>query len=317
MLTFDDITEAAERIRGVVHRTPVLTSRTLDELTGRQVFLKAENLQRTGAFKMRGAYNAVARLAERQPDATIVTYSSGNHGQAIAHSAQLLGLDACVVMPHDAPEVKAEAVTGYGAEIVRYDRYTESRDGVAATVAADRGATVIPPFDHLDVMAGQGTCGLELIEEVGDLDVVAVCLGGGGLLSGVATATRHLSPDTSVVGVEPAAGDDGKRSLAAGRRVTIEQPVTIADGQATTSLGELTFEVISDKVDAIETVTDDEIVDAMRFCFDRLRIVVEPSGASSLAAVMAGRVGRPGDRVGVTLSGGNVDRARFAELLTR
>lgn len=315
MVTLSDIELAARRLDGVAHRTPLVTSRTLDQITGQTVFLKAETLQHTGAFKIRGAYNALAAALERGTVTTVVTFSSGNHGQAIARAAELLDVAAVVVMPDDAPTVKKEAVLGYGAEIVGYDRYLEDRDQVAADVAATRDGLVIPPFDHADVIAGQGTCGLELIADAPPLDAIATCLGGGGLTAGIAIVAAASSPQTQVIGVEPAAGDDGLQSLRAGRLVTIEQPVTIADGQATRSLGVHTFEVIAEKVADIVTVTDDEIVDAMRFCFDRLRMVVEPSGATSLAAVMAGRIGEPGQRVAATLSGGNVDRARFAELL--
>lgn len=315
MLSFSAIEQARQRLSGVAHRTPLITSRALNALCDRQVWLKAENLQHTGAFKIRGAYNALAAALEQGRVGRVVTYSSGNHGQAIARSAQLLNVDATIVMPNDAPEVKKAAVRHYGATIVTYDRFAEDRAAVAAAIASETGAIIIPPFDHLDVMAGQGTCGLELIEDAPPLDAIAVCLGGGGLLSGIATAANHLSPTTQVIGVEPATGDDGAQSLRAGRLITIYQPVTIADGQATTALGAHTFEVIADKVPAIVTVTDRDIVEAMRFCFDRLRLVVEPSGASALAAVMTGKIGTPGQRVAATLSGGNVDRARFAELI--
>ncbi len=314
-MSFSAIEQARQRLSGVAHRTPLITSRTLNELCDRQVWLKAENLQHTGAFKIRGAYNALAAALEHGPVAKVVTYSSGNHGQAIARSAQLLNVGATIVMPNDAPEVKKSAVRHYGATIVTYDRFTEDRASVAAGIASETGAIIIPPFDHPDVMAGQGTCGLELIEDAPQLDAIAVCLGGGGLLSGIATAAHQMSPTTRVIGVEPAAGDDGAQSLRAGRLVTIDQPVTIADGQATTALGVHTFEVIADKVPEIVTVTDHDIVEAMRFCFDRLRLVVEPSGASALAAVMTGKIGSPGQTVAATLSGGNVDRARFGDLI--
>ena len=315
MLSFSAIEQARQRLSGVAHRTPLITSRALNALCDRQVWLKAENLQHTGAFKIRGAYNALAAALEQGRVGRVVTYSSGNHGQAIARSAQLLNVDATIVMPNDAPEVKKVAVRHYGATIVTYDRFAEDRAAVAAAIASETGAIIIPPFDHLDVMAGQGTCGLELIEDAPSLDAIAVCLGGGGLLSGIATAANHVSPATQVIGVEPVAGDDGAQSLRAGHLVTIDQPVTIADGQATTALGVHTFEVIKNKVSDIVTVTDGEIVDAMRFCFDRLRLVVEPSGASALAAVMTEKIGTSGQRVAATLSGGNVDRARFADLI--
>ncbi len=266
---------------------------------------------------MRGAYNAISALKDAGvlDGTSIVTFSSGNHGQAVARSAQLLEVRATVVMPSDAPDVKKSAVRSYGATIVEYDRIAEDREKVATEVAGRLGATIVPPFNNHYVMAGQGTCGKEIIEDTPPLDAIAVCLGGGGLLSGIATAFSAMSPDTEVIGVEPATANDGQLSLAAGTLVTIDQPKTIADGQATRSLGDLTFAVIKHRVSKIVTVTEGEIVDAMRLCFDRLRIVVEPSGATALAAVMTRKVGSDGDRVAATLSGGNVDRVRFARLL--
>ena len=317
MLEFADITRAAARLDGVAHRTPVFTSRTLDQLTGARVHLKAENLQRTGSFKLRGAYNAIASLDDATRERGIVTHSSGNHGQAVAYSAARFGVPSHVVMPSDAPAVKKAAVAGYGASIVEYDRVTGDREAVAESVVEDTGGTLIPPFDHWDIMAGQGTTAVELIEDAGELDALFVCTGGGGLLAGCATVAAELLPDARVFGVEPEASDDTKRSFDAGHIVRIEQPITIADGQALRAPGELTFSVNRSLVTDIVTVSDDEVIAALRFVFDRLRLVVEPSGASALAAVLHGKVDLQGLRVGVTLSGGNVDRSVFASLLTR
>jgi threonine ammonia-lyase medium form len=310
----DDVRAAAERLRGVAHRTPVLTARTLDERCGGRVFLKAENLQRIGAFKFRGAYNAVTALA---PERGVATASSGNHAQAVALSAALNGLQATILMPKDAPPSKRAATEGYGAEVLEFDRYSDDRDAMARDLARDRGLTLVHPYDEPFVMAGQGTAGLELLEEVDDLDVVLVPVGGGGLISGVATAVKAVRPEARVVGVEPAASPDTQRSLRAGRRERVEIERSIADGQLLPEPGERTFAVVSALVDDVVTVTDDEIVATMRFLFERMKIVVEPSGASALAALMAGRVALDGARAGVVLSGGNVDAARFAELMAR
>lgn len=317
-VTADDVRDAAGRLAGVVHRTPVVRSRALDALAGCEVHLKAENFQRTGTFKFRGAFNAASRLGAEQLAAGIVAHSSGNHAQAVALAARELGSRAVVVMPEDAPRSKAEAVRGYGAQVVTYDRYREDRAAIAETIAREGRMALIPPYDHPHVIAGQGTAALELVEEVGDLDVLVVPVGGGGLMAGCATIATSLCPGVRVVGVEPEAGDDTKRSLEAGRRVQIPVPRTIADGQAVEMPGELTFPIVSRLGSAVEVVSDGEIVDAMRLCFDRLKMVVEPSGASALAAVLAGRLGgapREGQRVGVVLSGGNVDAGRFAELM--
>ena len=314
-LSLTEVQAAAGRIAGVAHRTPVLTSRTLDELVGAQVFLKAENFQRIGAFKFRGAYNAVSRLSPDQLARGVVAFSSGNHAQAVALAAGLAGTTATMLMPADAPPTKVAAARGYGAEIVSYDRYTQDRAALATELATDRGMTLIPPYDHYDVMAGQGTVALELIEEVGPLGALLVPVGGGGLMAGCATAATTLSPGIRMIGVEPAAGDDHARSLAAGERVTIDVPRTIADGQAISTPGELTFAINQQLVEAFELVTDDEIRAAMTFAFERLKIVLEPSGASALAALLAGRVQGLPDRVGVVLSGGNVGLDRFLELL--
>ena len=309
----DDVRAAAARLRGVAHRTPVLTSRTVDGLAGATVLAKAECFQRGGAFKFRGAYNAIASLDPGVRARGVLTYSSGNHAQAIAYAAALHGIPATIVMPDDAPPAKAAATAGYGAELVRYDRYRTSREELGRRLAGERGLTLIPPYDHPDVIAGQGTVALELVEDAGPLDVLVVCVGGGGLIAGCATA---VGPGTRVVGVEPAAGDDVRRSLRAGHRIEIPVPRTIADGQQTTSPGELTFPVIQRLVEDVVTVTDAEIVAAMVLVFERMKVVLEPSGASALAAVLHGRVpGIAGRRVGVTLSGGNVGAARFAELI--
>ncbi|MDT4995356.1 MAG: threo-3-hydroxy-L-aspartate ammonia-lyase [Actinoplanes sp.] len=314
-LTLDDVRSAADQIKGVAHRTPVITSRTLDELVGAEVFLKCENLQRVGAFKFRGAYNAISRLSPPQLARGIVAYSSGNHAQAVALAARELGSSAVIVMPEDTPTSKLAAVAGYGAEIVTYDRYTGDREAIGAALAADRGLTLIPPYEHPHVMAGQGTAALELIEEVGPLDALVVPVGGGGLMAGSATAATGLLPGVRMIGVEPAAGDDTYRSLAAGERVSIPVPRTIADGQAATVPGELTFAVNRRLVDEIVLVGDDEIRAGMRFAFDRLKLVTEPSGASGLAALLTGRVGTPPGRIGVLISGGNIDTARFTALM--
>ncbi|GAQ51962.1 threo-3-hydroxy-L-aspartate ammonia-lyase [Streptomyces acidiscabies] len=313
-ISFDDVREAAARLKGVAHRTPVLRSRTLDELVGAEVYLKCENFQRIGAFKFRGAYNAASRLTPEQLERGLAAYSSGNHAQAVALAARELGTTAVILMPEDAPRSKMEATAGYGAEIVTYDRYTGDREAISEALAAERGLTLIPPYNHPHVMAGQGTAALELLEEVGELDALLVPVGGGGLIAGCATAVKGLSPDTRVIGVEPEASDDTKRSLEAGHRVSVPIPRTIADGQALDTPGDLTFAVIQRLVDAVELVSDDEIRTAMRFAFERLKIVVEPSGATPLAALLAGRVEGASGRVGVIVSGGNVDAERFAGL---
>ncbi|WP_371406722.1 pyridoxal-phosphate dependent enzyme [Kribbella sp. NBC_00662] len=315
MLSLTDVRAAAERLKGVAHRTPVLTSRTLDERVGAEVFLKAENFQRIGAFKFRGAYNAISRLTPEQLAAGVAAYSSGNHAQAVALAARLAGTSAVILMPEDAPPTKVAATRGYGAEVVTYDRYTQDRAALAQELATERGRTLIPPYDNYDVMAGQGTVALELLEEVGHLGALLVPVGGGGLMAGCATAATLMSPGIRVIGVEPAAGDDHARSLAAGERVEIAVPRTIADGQAISTPGELTFAVNRRLVESFELVSDEEIVAAMAFAFERLKIVLEPSGASALAALLAGRIHGVPERVGVVLSGGNVGLERFRELL--
>ncbi|WP_030901831.1 pyridoxal-phosphate dependent enzyme [Streptomyces sp. NRRL F-5126] len=309
-----DVRDAAARIEGVAHRTPVLRSRTLDALVGAEVYLKCENLQRVGAFKFRGAYNAASRLSSGQLAAGIAAYSSGNHAQAVALAARELGSTAVILMPEDTPRSKRDATAGYGAEIVTYDRYNGDRVALGEAMAAERGLTLIPPYEHPHVIAGQGTAALELMEETGGLDALVVPCGGGGLLAGTATAVKGLGGATRVIGVEPEAGDDTKRSLEAGHRVSVPVPRTIADGQAAHTPGELTFSVNQRLVDGIVLVSDDEIRAAMRLAFERLKTVIEPSGATGLAALLAGRVDGGAKRIGVILSGGNVDARRFAEL---
>ncbi|MCK1821727.1 pyridoxal-phosphate dependent enzyme [Streptomyces sp. XM83C] len=314
-ITLDDVRDAASRLAGVAHRTPVLRSRTLDALVGAEVHLKCENFQRMGAFKFRGAYNAASRLTPEQLKRGIAAYSSGNHAQAVALVARELGTSAVIVMPEDAPRAKRAATEGYGAEIVPYDRYTGDRVAIAEAVAAERGLTLIPPYEHPHIMAGQGTAALELLEETGELDALLVPVGGGGLMAGAATAAKGLHPGIRMIGVEPEAGDDTRRSLEAGRRISVPVPRTIADGQAIEIPGELTFSVNRRLVDAVALVTDDEIVTAMRFAFERLKIVLEPSGATPLAALLAGRLDPLPRRIGLILSGGNIDTERFAQLL--
>ena len=316
-VTLDAVRDAAARLKGVVHRTPVLRSRTLDALVGAEVFLKCENFQRMGAFKFRGAYNAVSRLTPEQLARGVAAYSSGNHAQAVALAARELGSSAVIVMPEDAPGSKRAATEGYGAEVVTYDRYTEDRVAVGEALAAERGLALIPPYEHPHVMAGQGTVALELLEQTGELDALIVPVGGGGLIAGSATAAKGLYPGIQVIGVEPEAGDDTRRSLEAGRRVSVPVPRTIADGQAVQTPGELTFSVNRRLVDGIALVSDEEIRDAMRFAFERLKIVVEPSGATPPAALLAGRAGPLPRRIGVIVSGGNVDADRFARLCGR
>ena len=317
MLTFDQIEAAAGRLKGVAHRTPVITSRTLNELIGAAVYLKAENLQRMGAFKFRGGYNAVNTLTEGQRARGVVAFSSGNHAQAVALAAKLHGCAATIVMPIDAPASKLAATRGYGAEIITYDRYKEDRTAVAKTVVESRGAALIPPFDYYPVMAGQGTTALELIQDVPEpLDALIVCTGGGGFVSGCAVAAQHLTPGIQVFASEPERGNDIEQSLHAGRIVTIDVPHTICDGQQTQAPGALTFEIMRERLAGVLTVPDPVVVDVMRFLFERMKLVVEPSGASALAALLHYRERFKGRRVGVTLSGGNVSVERFAALMS-
>jgi threonine dehydratase len=309
-IALEDVHAAAERIAGLAHRTPLLRSRTLDALVGAPVALKAENFQRVGAFKFRGACNAVAAM---RPEG-VCSVSSGNHAQALALAAREHGARATILMPADAPASKRAATEGYGAEVIEFDRYTEDREALVSELAAERGLTLVHPYDEPLVMAGQGTVGLELAAGLDDLDVVVVPVGGGGLISGVATAIKALAPDARIVGVEPQAGDDTARSLRAGERVTVQVRPTIADGQQVDTPGERTWEVIRALVDDVVTVSDAEIVAAMRLLFERVKVVAEPSGASALAALLAGRVTLRGGTVAVVISGGNVDAARFAAL---
>ena len=313
--TYDDVAAAAQRLAGVAHRTPVLRSSTLDAHTGAQFFFKCENFQRMGAFKFRGGYNALARFTPAQRQRGAIAFSSGNHAQAVALAARLLEMPAVIVMPHDAPAAKLAATRGYGAEVIVYDRFQQDREQLTRQIAEERGMTLIPPFDHADVIAGQGTAAKELFEEVGPLDHFFVCLGGGGLLSGSALATRALSPQCRIHGVEPEAGNDGQQSFARGERVKIEVPRTIADGAQTQQLGVLTFGVIQRDVSSVLTASDAQLVECMRFYSERMKMVVEPTGCLSLAAALHGGVDLKGARVGVLVSGGNVDLARFAELV--
>jgi threonine dehydratase len=315
LITIGDVEAAAARLAGVAHRTPVFRSRTLDGLAGASVHLKAESFQRGGAFKFRGAYNKIASLSDASRARGVIAFSSGNHAQAVAIAAALLGSRATILMPEDAPQAKTDATRGYGAEVVIYDRFTESREELGDALSRERGLELVKPYDDPLVMAGQGTTALELLDQVPELDVVVTPVGGGGLLAGCATAAKSRRPGIRVVGVEPATADDTAQSLAAGSRVNIGVPRTIADGLQAPEPGALTFEVNRELADDVVTVDDVEILDAMTFRFDRLKLVVEPSGAGGVAALLAGRI--TGDRVGVVLSGGNVGAARFAELLGR
>jgi threonine dehydratase len=315
LVDLDAIRLAARGLEGVAHRTPAVTSRTLDEKVGASVVLKAENLQRTGSFKFRGAYTTVHSLSAEELRRGVATISSGNHAQAVALSARLHDAPAVILMPEDSPPAKLAATRGYGAEVLSFDRYTEDREERLAALVQERGLIAAHPYDDPRVMAGQGTVALELVEDAGPLDALLVCVGGGGLIAGCATAAKALLPDVRVIGVEPEVGDDTKRSLEAGERVRVPVGRTIADGQQVDMPGELTFPVIRERVDEVVVVSDAEIVDTMRFLFERLKIVVEPSGASALAALLSGRVDLRGQRVGVTLSGGNVAADRFAALV--
>ena len=314
MITADDVRAAAKVLDGVAHRTPVVTSRTLDELVGAPVALKPECLQRGGAFKFRGAFNKIQSLPAGRD---VLAYSSGNHAQAVALAASITGRRATILMPEDAPRSKLDATRGYGAELVIYDRYREDREALGDALAAERGLELVRPYDDPLVMAGQGTAALELVGDAGPLDVLVVPVGGGGLIAGCSTAAKGLAPRVRVVGVEPEAADETRRSLAAGERVRIPVPRTIADGLQVTEPGRLTFEVNRRLVDEIVTVSDDEIVAAMAFLFDRAKLVTEPSGAVGVAALLAGRIDVAGARVGVVISGGNVGVERFCELVGR
>jgi threo-3-hydroxy-L-aspartate ammonia-lyase len=312
--TYEDVVRAAERLSSAAHRTPVHTSRTADGRTGATLFFKCENLQRGGAFKFRGAYNAIAALSPERRRRGVVTYSSGNHAQCLAYASRLQGVEATIVMPKDAPLMKIAATEGYGGKFQFYDRYTEDRTAIASRIAAEHGSSLIPPFDHFDVIAGQGTCAKELVEQVGAVDVLFAPLGGGGLLAGSLLSIERLSPHTKVIGVEPEAGDDGRQSLRSGEIVHIAPPRSIADGAIVTHVGDRNFPIIKGLVDDIVTVTDAELVEAMRFFAERMKMIVEPTGCLGAAAAFSGRFALAGKRVGVILSGGNIDLTTFSRL---
>ncbi len=311
---YADVQAAAERLQSVAHRTPVMTSRSLDEQCGNTVFLKCENFQRMGAFKFRGAYNAMSQLSDAQQRNGVLTYSSGNHAQAVALSGKLLGIPTTIIMPNDAPQVKLNATRGYGAEVVLYDRAESHREDLAQDLADERGLTIVPPFDHPNIVVGQGTAAKELFEAVGELDLLLVCCGGGGLLSGSAISASQLSPRCQIIGVEPEAGDDGVRSFQTGTIQTVENPDTIADGARTHFLSELTLGVILEHVDDMITASDAELISTMYFLWERLKIVVEPTGVLGLAPLFHGRLDVHNQRIGVILSGGNVDLMRACQL---
>ncbi|MBJ9046784.1 threo-3-hydroxy-L-aspartate ammonia-lyase [Citrobacter braakii] len=312
---YNDVAAAAERIADYANKTPVMTSRTVNDEFGAEVFFKCENFQRMGAFKFRGAMNALRQFTPEQRATGVVTFSSGNHAQAIALSAKLLGIPATIIMPHDAPAAKVAATKGYGGNVVIYDRYTEDREKIGRELAEKQGLTLIPPYDHPHVIAGQGTATKELIEEVGQLDVLFVCLGGGGLLSGSSLAARHLSPDCIIYGVEPEAGNDGQQSFRSGKIVHIDTPKTIADGAQTQHFGNITFPIIQRNVHDILTVSDDELVASMKFIAERMKIVVEPTGCLGFAAARARKAELRGKKIGIIISGGNVDISRYSEFL--
>ncbi|MBQ0533811.1 threo-3-hydroxy-L-aspartate ammonia-lyase [Providencia huaxiensis] len=314
--TYQDVKAAAQRIAGFAHKTPVLTSTTANKEFGGELFFKCENFQRMGAFKFRGAFNALSLLSPEQKKAGVIAFSSGNHAQGIALAAQLLHIPATILMPNDAPGVKVAATQGYGATVIRFERYKENREVLCQQLATEQGLTIIPPYDHPDIIAGQGTAAKELIEEVGELDALFVCLGGGGLLSGCAIATRELSPNCQIYGVEPLAGNDAQQSFRRGEIVHIDTPKTIADGAQTQHLGNYTFAVIKNKVDDIFTVTDEQLIDRMKFYAERMKIIVEPTGCLSYAAALAHKELFQGKRVGIIVSGGNVDIQHFAQLVS-
>ncbi len=314
-ISFDDVLAAARQIEGVANRTPVLTSRTVDARVGAQVYFKCENMQRVGAFKFRGAYNALSRLSAAEKARGVVTHSSGNHAQGVALAAKLLGIAATIVMPGDAPASKVAATRGYGAEIISYNRQTEVREEISARVARERGLTFVHPYDHPHIMAGQGTAALELLQDIPDLDVLLVPVGGGGLLSGCATAAKTLNPDIAIYGVETEASNDWWQSFNRGQRVRIEPPDTIADGMRTQQPGELTFPVVQRYVNGIVLVSETQVTDTMLFLLTRLKILAEPTGAVAPAALLHGVVSAPGQKVGVIISGGNVDAALLARII--
>ncbi len=313
--TGEDVVSAAQRLQGVAHRTPVLRSNMADELLGTQVFFKCENQQRTGSFKFRGAYNTLSRFTDEQRERGVLAFSAGNHAQAIALSARLLGMPAVIVMPQDAPATKMAATREYGAQVVTYDRYTEDREAISRHLAQERGMTLVPPFDHPHVIAGQGTAARELFEDVPGLDYLFVCVGGGGLLAGSLLAAEAMAPHCRVVGVEPEAGNDGQQSFRAGHLVQIPTPHTIADGAQTQSLGQITYPIIQRLADDMVTATDEQLVEALRFFAERMKLVVEPTGALAFAGARHGSVDVHGARVGILISGGNVDMARYARFL--
>ena len=316
-VTYADVAAAAERLDSVVHRTPVHTSRTVNARVDADVHFKCENFQRTGAFKIRGGYNAVSQLSPEAQARGVVTYSSGNHAQAVALAGRLLGVDATIVMPETAPQVKLDATRGYGAEVVTYDPEETVREELGRRLAEERGLTLVPPYDHPDVVAGQGTVGDELFRQVDDLDALLVCCGGGGLLSGCALAARHHAPDCTVIGVEPAAGDDATRSFHSGELQTVTNPDTVADGARTPYLGDVTFPLVLEHADDMVTVSDEALVRAMHLLWERMKMVVEPTGALGAAALLSGAVPGRGRRVGVVVSGGNVDLGRAGALFER
>ena len=313
-VTYADVADAAQRLDDVVHRTPVMTSRTVNTRTDADVVFKCENFQRTGAFKIRGGYNAVSRLPPEDKERGVVTYSSGNHAQAVALAGRLLGVDATIIMPETAPQVKLDATRGYGAEVIEYDPDKTVREELGQRLAEERGLTLIPPYDHPDVVAGQGTVGDELFDQAGALDVLLVCCGGGGLLSGCALAARHHAPDCTVIGVEPDAGDDATRSFHSGELQTVKNPDTVADGARTPYLGDVTFPLVLEHVDDMVTVSDAALLEAMHLLWQRMKMVVEPTGALGAAALLDEVVPGRNRRIGVVVSGGNVDLSRAGSL---
>lgn len=315
--TYQDVEAAAQRIKPYATKTPVMTSRTVNQQFGAELFFKCENFQRMGAFKFRGALNALAQFTPEQKKAGVIAFSSGNHAQGIALAAQILNIPATILMPIDAPEVKVAATKGYGATVIRFDRYTEDREKLCQELAQKHGYTLIPPFDHPHIIAGQGTAAKELIEEVGELDALFVCLGGGGLLSGCALAAKQLSPNCKIYGVEPEAGNDAQQSFRAGKIVHINTPNTIADGAQTQHLGQYTFALIQKNVDDIFTVTDEQLIEQMKFYAERMKMVVEPTGCLSFAAAVTQKEQLRGKRVGIIVSGGNVDIKHFAQLISQ
>jgi len=315
MLTFNDILEARERLQGVAHRTPVLTSRQFNEYSACEVFFKAENLQRVGAFKFRGAYNKLASLNDDERKRGALAYSSGNHAQAMALAARILGVHVVIVMPQDAPQIKVAATRAYGAEVIFYDRYSQSREETGERICRERGMTLVPPFDDYAVMAGQATAALELLEEVPELDILLVPTSGSGLLAGCAVAACHMRPQIRVFGVEPEAGNDTWQSFRKGERVEIPVPKTIADGLQVTAPGKLTFPIIRELVEDILLVNDQELISTIRFILERMKVLVEPSGAAAAAAVFHRKFDFSGNRVGVLLSGGNMDLSKLASYL--